>query len=158
VTSALTDLSSVGGNCDADRMRLWAACAAVATASLVTSLAMAQAPTPAPARPASRGEYIVHSVAMCIQCHSPRGRDGEIIEERKLTGAPIPVTGPFWNRDWAVRAPAIAGLPGFTDEQVIMLLTEGHAGDRPPPRRPMPPFRMTPEDARAVVAYLRSVK
>ena len=95
---------------------------------------------------------------MCIQCHSPREPDGDIIMARKLTGAPMPVRPPNWLDQWALRAPAIAGLPGFTDEQIVMLLTEGHAGDREPPMRPMPPFRMTPQDAQAVVAYLRSLR
>ena len=51
---------------------------------------------------------------------------------------------------------AIAGLPGFTDAQIIALLTEGQATDRNPPRPPMPPFRMSRQDAEAIVAYLRS--
>jgi len=37
-----------------------------------------------------------------------------------------------------------------------MLLTEGHAGDRPAPKPPMPPFRMNREDAQAILQYLRS--
>ena len=37
-----------------------------------------------------------------------------------------------------------------------MLLTEGHAGDRPAPMPPMPPFRMNKQDAEAIAAYLRS--
>ena len=104
----------------------------------------------------ARGEYLVHSVAMCVQCHSPRDQRGNIIANQKLTGAPIPVRGPSWDMEWAYKAPALAGLPGFTDEQIVMLLTEGHAGDRPAPMRPMPPFRMNRQDAEAIVAYLRS--
>jgi mono/diheme cytochrome c family protein len=104
----------------------------------------------------ARGEYLVNNVAMCVQCHSPRDQRGNIIANQKLTGAPIPVRGPAWDSDWAYRTPALAGLPGFTDEQIVMLLTEGHAGDRPAPTRPMPPFRMNKQDAEAIAAYLRS--
>ena len=112
----------------------------------------------APAGLVARGEYIVNSVAMCVQCHSPRTPDGTIIQQQKLGGAPMPVRGPLWIDEWAFRAPTIAGLPGFTDDQIIMLLTEGRAGpDREPPTPPMPPFRMAKDDARAVVAYLRSL-
>jgi mono/diheme cytochrome c family protein len=106
----------------------------------------------------ARGEYIVNSVAMCVQCHSPRDANGRIVEERKLTGAPMPVRGPEWTDEWAFRTPAIEGLTGFTDDQIVTLLTEGRAGDRDPPRPPMPPFRMTKADAQAVVAYLRSFR
>ncbi len=119
-------------------------------------------PTPA-AAPATRvagdlarGDYLVNNVAMCVQCHSPRDQRGQLIPDQKLTGAPLPVRGPSWAPEWAYRAPALAGLPGFTDEQIVMLLTEGHAGDRPAPMRPMPPFRMNKQDAEAIATYLRS--
>jgi len=109
-----------------------------------------------PAGDVARGEYIVSSVAMCVQCHSPRDEAGNIIESRKLTGAPMPVRGPMWSASWAYSAPPIARLTGFTDEQIMALLTEGRATGRPKPKPPMPPFRMTREDAAAVIAYLRS--
>lgn len=109
-----------------------------------------------PAGDIARGEYIVNSVAMCVQCHSPRDEAGNIIENRKLTGAPMPVRGPMWSPSWAYSAPPIARLTGFTDEQVMALLTVGRATDRPSPKPPMPPFRMSREDAAAVIAYLRS--
>ena len=104
----------------------------------------------------ARGEYLANNVAMCVQCHSPRDQRGHLIENQKFTGASMPVRGPSWDSDWAYRTPALAGLPGFTDEQIVILLTEGHAGDRPPPQRPMPPFRMNKQDAEAIAAYLRS--
>jgi mono/diheme cytochrome c family protein len=104
----------------------------------------------------SRGEYLANSVAMCVQCHSPRTADGTIIADKKFHGAPMPAHAPAWATDWCVSAPPIAGLHGLTDEQFVMLLTEGHAGDRPAPKPPMPPFRMTREDAQAILQYLRS--
>lgn len=104
----------------------------------------------------ARGEYLANNVAMCVQCHSPRDERGNILASEKFTGAPIPVRGPEWAGPWAYRAPAIAGLHGFTDDQIVMLLTEGHLGDRPAPQRPMPPFRMNKQDAEAIVAYLRT--
>jgi len=104
----------------------------------------------------ARGEYLVNAVAMCVQCHSPRDAAGNIIESRKLTGASMPVRGPSWSAQWAYQAPPIARLSGFTDEQIVALLTEGRATDRPRPMPPMPQFRMSREDATAVIAYLRS--
>jgi mono/diheme cytochrome c family protein len=144
--------------------------AAVAGALVLTSIVSARTFQTTPQRPATpapagatrvagdvaRGDYLVNSVAMCVQCHSPRDQRGNLILDKKLTGASIPVRGPSWDSEWAYKAPALAGLPGFTDEQIVMLLTEGHAGDRPAPQRPMPPFRMNKQDAEAIVAYLRS--
>jgi mono/diheme cytochrome c family protein len=118
----------------------------------------AQAARPASDRAAlvARGDYLTHQVAMCVQCHSPRDGRGNIPAAEEFKGAAIPVTGPAWIPEWAGRAPAIAGLPGMTDEQVISILTTGRTADRDPPRRPMPPFRLSREDAEAVVAYLRT--
>lgn len=114
-----------------------------------------QAP-PADASPVARGEYLATRVAMCVQCHSGRDRNGDILESEKFKGAPLPLRSPYTNREWALRTPALAGLPGFTDAQIVALLTEGQATDRTPPRPPMPPFRMSRPDAEAIVAFLRS--
>lgn len=127
-----------------------------ATASLGASATRDQAAEARQAGEVARGEYIVNSVAMCVQCHSPRDDAGNIIESRKLTGAPMPVRGPSWSVAWAYQAPPIARLSGFTDEQIMALLTTGTATGRPRPMPPMPQFRMTREDAAAVIAYLRS--
>jgi len=106
--------------------------------------------------PVARGEYLATRVAMCVQCHSGRDRNGNILESEKFKGAALPVLSPYPNTEWAVRAPAIGGLPGFTDAQIVALLTEGQATDRTPPRPPMPPFRMSRQDAEAIVAFLRT--
>ena len=104
----------------------------------------------------ARGEYLANSVAMCVQCHSGRDERGEIIEAEKFRGAAIPAASALPAKKFAYRAPAIAGLPGMTDEEVILLLTTGRGGTRPPPQPPMPPFRMARADAEAIVAYLRT--
>jgi mono/diheme cytochrome c family protein len=106
----------------------------------------------------ARGEYLANSVAMCVQCHSTRDARGNIIETQKFRGGTIPFTSPWpGGREWAYQAPNISGLPGFTDDMVIGLLTEGQMPDgRQMPRPPMPPFRMARADAEAIVAYLRS--
>jgi hypothetical protein len=106
---------------------------------------------------AEHGRYIVEHIAMCHECHSPRDESGEIVRDQRFMGAPIPFRPP-WPNDWAQRAPRNAGLPGYTDEQAIRLLTEGAiARDGRQLRLPMPRFRMTVDDARDVVAFMRSL-
>jgi mono/diheme cytochrome c family protein len=117
---------------------------------------MARTPGGDPGSLVARGEYLANRVAMCVQCHSSRDEHGTILDSQKFRGGAIPVRSPYQNREWAFAAPSIAGLPGFTDDQIVALLTEGQATDRQPPRPPMPPFRMAREDAQAIVAYLRS--
>lgn len=104
------------------------------------------------------GRYLVERVVMCVECHSSRDEQGEIIPESRFMGGAIPFRPP-WPNDWAIAAPRNAGLPGYTDELAIRLLTQG-AIDRHGRqlRPPMPRFRMTREDAADVIAYMRSLK
>ena len=114
-------------------------------------------PDPAPAL-IERGRYLVHDVAMCVQCHSPRDENGNLLEGALLTGAPMPVRSPFPGRDWAMRTPNLRGMMFLSDEQALHLLCDGIAHTGRPPDPPMPPFRMTRDDASAVIAYLRSLR
>lgn len=104
------------------------------------------------------GRYLVERVVMCAECHSSRDEKGEIIPERRFMGGPIPFRPP-WPNDWAIAAPRNAGLPGYTEELAIRLLTEG-AIDRygRQLRPPMPRFHMTRQDAADVVAYMKSLE
>jgi mono/diheme cytochrome c family protein len=106
----------------------------------------------------ARGQYLVENVAMCVQCHTPRNQAGELDRTQLFRGAPIPIQGPpFLDMNWAVKAPNIVGLLGYTEEDAIRLLTEGLNRTGAHPKPPMPPFRMNQEDAAAVVAYLKSL-
>jgi mono/diheme cytochrome c family protein len=115
------------------------------------------APAAMAAEPLARGEYLVSHVAMCVQCHTPRDAKGELDRTRLFRGAPIPLRSPFPNRSWALAAPAIAGLPGWSSEDAGVLLTTGRRPMGYTPKPPMPPFRLSREDADAVIAFLRSV-
>src|SRR5579871_3715417 len=85
----------------------------------------AVAATPAGDSRVARGDYLTHHVAMCVECHSPRDERGNIIEAEEFGGAPVLISQPYWRPDWAQREPNIAGLPGFTDDQVVTLLMTG---------------------------------
>ena len=93
------------------------------------------------------------------ECHTPRDENGNLIRDEYLNGAPVPVKAPPYPQiNWAVKAPAIVGLIGYTDEQGVRLLTSGVTRDGRVPNPPMPPFRMSVRDAEAVVAYLKSLQ
>jgi mono/diheme cytochrome c family protein len=146
------------GNRMTTRGRLLIACVAacalrapVATADRDVDAAAAQAATVA------RGRYIVEDVAVCWRCHSPRDANGEFDRSRWLEGGPVPFVSATQTDDWADVAPRLAGLPPGTDSQFITLLTTGIARTGRPPRPPMPQFRMSRDDAAAVLAYLKSI-
>jgi mono/diheme cytochrome c family protein len=106
-----------------------------------------------------RGKYIAHHVAMCIYCHTPKNAEGELDRQQLLQGAPMPVASPFPRQQWAFQAPKIAGLPGGWNEQDLMkFLQTGETPTGHHPQPPMPPFRLTEEDAQSIVAYLKSLQ
>lgn len=107
----------------------------------------------------ARGKYIAHDVAMCVICHTPKDEYGLPIMGEEFEGGVIPArpTYPKMQR-WAERAPALGSLAGGHPEDMIHFLQTGNwLTNRPKPRPPMPPFRLSEEDARAVVAYLTNM-
>ena len=104
-----------------------------------------------------RGRYLVEDVALCAQCHTPRDARGELDRERWLHGGPVVFTSNLGATGWAFEAPALAGLPAWSAADAVQLLVTGLAPDGKPPRPPMPPYRFSPEDAAAIVAYLKSL-
>lgn len=119
--------------------------------------APAPAPTTLPRGSVEHGRYIVEHVAMCIECHSGRDSQGNLVESQLFLGAPIPFAPP-WPNDWAMRAPRNRGLPGYDDAQALRLLTQGAIGRNGEQLRPpMPRFRMSVQDAADVIAFMRSL-
>ena len=140
-------------------MMRWLSTAAVllAFASILVSASSEDPAAPVGQAKIERGKYVVNHVAKCIECHTPRDEEGNLDRNRLLQGAPIPVRSPFSNRQWAFRAPAIAGLPGWNPRDAVFLLMHGRRESGQIPRGPMPQFGMSREDAEAVVSYLKSL-
>ena len=105
-----------------------------------------------------RGRYIVEGVAMCEQCHTRRDEHGKADKGNWLMGGPVNIEPNYAAPFWAEREPRIAGTPPGTDAEFIKLLTTGVSRTGAPPKLPMPPFRMTKDDAEAVLAYLKSLR
>ncbi|MDE3110713.1 MAG: hypothetical protein KGL02_12315, partial [Acidobacteriota bacterium] len=59
--------------------------------------------------------------------------------------------------NWSMRAPALAGLPGFTDAEAETVLEHGIGPNGLPIQPPMHVYHMAPSDAQAIVAFLRSM-
>lgn len=105
------------------------------------------------------GKYLVHHVAMCIYCHTPKDADGNLERQELLTGAPFPISSPYPNQTWGFQAPNLRSLPArWGEEEFIRFLQTGNTPTGSRPRPPMPPFRMTAEDAAAIGAYLNALK
>ncbi len=121
----------------------------------------AQKAAPAPAANQSqidRGKYLVDNVGMCEECHTPRDSNGNLDESRRLQGAAIWIVPVHPMTNWAMRAPALAGLPGFTDAEAETVLEQGIGPNGLPIQPPMHVYHMNAADAQAIVAYLRSLR
>ena len=102
-----------------------------------------------------RGDYLVNQVARCGDCHTPRDGRGRPDPARHLQGARMWFAPRVRAGEWEDHAPDItlSGKAGrWTEAKMIRLLTTGKEAEAP-----MPAYRLAPEDARAVAAYLRSV-
>lgn len=128
------------------------------TALIVAVPLVAELPETAPSEQIARGEYLANSVAMCVQCHSPHGRNGDLIASQLFTGQAMPFQSPYPDGPkWAFRAPAIKRLPGWSNEDFVELLMTGRRANGKRPASPMPQFRLSRQDAEAIAAYLKSL-
>ena len=104
-----------------------------------------------------RGRYLTEEVAKCTECHTPRDDRGQLDPNRWLQGASIWIRPVHPDPNWGYFAPALAGLPSVTDEQMEQVLEKGVGINGDPVRPPMHLYHMAPADARAIIAYLRSL-
>jgi len=117
---------------------------------------------PAASSEAERGRYLVEDVAKCADCHTPRLQNGEPDKSHPLTGAMLAFapTAPIPN--WKAMSPNIT--PGgrlwkHRGEAAIQKFLENGVwpdGDRADP--PMPDYHFSAEDAKAVIAYLKTLQ
>jgi mono/diheme cytochrome c family protein len=94
---------------------------------------------------------------MCAECHTPRDANGNLDPQAWLQGAPIWIMPVQHIANWADNVPAIAGLPSFTDEQMERVLEKGIGPQGEVLRPSMHIYHMTPADAKAIIAYLKSL-
>jgi len=105
------------------------------------------------------GAYIAGPVAHCLECHTPFGPQGPMIDTALAQGG-FEFPGP-WGVSVAPNIPSSAdGLADYTDDQIKAMITQGKRPDGSPMLPPMPYghfARMTPEDLEALVLYLRTL-
>ena len=104
-----------------------------------------------------RGRYLVENVAMCGECHTPRDENGNLRQDAWLRGAPIWIRPVPPIKNWADRAPALAGFPSFTEAEGERVLEKGIGPEGEDLRPPMHIYHMNPADAKAIIAYLKSL-
>jgi mono/diheme cytochrome c family protein len=121
-----------------------------------STVVSAQNPTPQQGQ-VDRGRYLVDQVGQCGECHSPRDANNNPDRSRWLQGAPVWITPVRPDPQWAERVPAIAGMLGYTDNQMQKILEQGIGPNGFPLRRPMHQYHLKHEDTMAIIAYLKSL-
>ena len=106
----------------------------------------------------NRGAYLAEAMAHCGECHTPRNVGFALNNRRKFGGAE---TG-GWHA-YNISADSATGVGAWSDAELAAYLATGHANGRGTASGPMGEAvaeslsRMTPDDVRAIVAYVRSV-
>jgi mono/diheme cytochrome c family protein len=106
----------------------------------------------------NRGAYLSEALAHCGECHTPRNLGFALDNRKKFAGA---LTAGW--RAFNITSDKTTGIGGWSDEDLVSYLTVGHAMGHGSASGPMGEAvdhsfsQFTPEDIRAVVAYLRSV-
>jgi len=115
---------------------------------------------PATAANTARGKYLVESVAICQDCHSPRGPDGQFDKTKWLKGAPIDFK-PDNPMPWAATAPDITASgklwQHWSEAGMTKFLQTGLTPTGKQAQPPMPAYRFNMRDAEAVVEYLKTL-
>jgi mono/diheme cytochrome c family protein len=105
----------------------------------------------------NRGKYLVEEVAKCGECHTPRDAQGNLDLHAWLQGAPVWIMPVRPIPNWADHVPSLAGLPNYTDEQMERVLEKGVGPQGEVLRPPMHIYHMNAGDAKAIIAYLKSL-
>lgn len=116
-----------------------------------------QAPEPGPT--AEYGAYLANAVAHCLECHTPMGPTGPMIDTDLGRGG-FEFHGPWGTSVSANLTNGPDGLAGYSDDEIRAMISRGKKPDGSDMLPPMPYgyfARMTPDDLTAVVAYLRTL-
>ena len=108
-----------------------------------------------------RGKYLV-TLGGCGDCHTPGALIGSPDPQRRLGGSDVgfgdPASGVWVGPN--LTPDNETGLGAWTDDQIVAAITQGIRPDgrKLSPIMPWPSFsHLTADDARAIVAYLKSL-
>ncbi|WP_189993840.1 cytochrome c [Thalassobaculum fulvum] len=110
--------------------------------------------------PVERGRYLVESIAGCGNCHSLQDANGPIPGKEYAGGPPIQDAAfDAWPAN--ITPDEETGIGSWTDDEIVRAIREGVTRDGRVMGPPMPFWLyrgIADDDAKAMVAYLRTVK
>lgn len=125
-------------------------------------LASSKIGSPASSSLVERGRYLTIEIGKCGDCHTPHLASGAPDTGKWLKGGVLGVKPLAAVPGWASTAPDLTSTSNlwktWGDEALVRLLVTGRGPDGKPAAPPMPAYTLKGEDARAIVAYLKSLK
>ncbi len=120
----------------------------------------ASVPQPEAAVTVEYGAYVAGAMAHCIECHSPIGPQGPMLDAENLGRGGYEFHGPWGSSVAANITSGEEGLAGYSDDDLRAMIRDGKRPDGSPMMPPMPYgyfARMSDVDLDALIAYLRSL-
>ena len=108
---------------------------------------------------AEYGAYLAGPVSHCMECHTPMGPQGPMVQTDLGRGG-FEFHGPWGVSVASNITPSHDGIAGYSDDELKAMITKGVRPNGSAMLPPMPyPFlaKATPEDIKAIVLYLRSL-
>jgi mono/diheme cytochrome c family protein len=109
--------------------------------------------------PVERGRYLVEVLGSCGNCHTPKGPQGDLPGKHLAGGFQLDEDFGTWITPNITSDPD-TGIGRWTDEEIVRAIRDGRGRDGKTLGPPMP-FelyrRLSDNDVRAMVAYLRTV-
>ena len=109
----------------------------------------------------ARGKYLAEEVARCQECHTPKLADGQFDREKWMKGSVLNIQPIEPVQGWHKTAPDMTRggklWAKWGELAFIKFLTTGNAPNGKPAGAPMPTYKMSREDAEAIVDYLKTL-
>jgi mono/diheme cytochrome c family protein len=109
----------------------------------------------------ARGKYLAESVSMCQDCHTPKTESGELDKSKWLKGATLNTAPlqpiPKWHKTSPDLTSSGRLFKRWGVEGLVKFLETGNGPTGHPADPPMPAYRLSHEDAVAVVEYLKTL-
>ena len=108
-----------------------------------------------------RGRYLVNQLGKCGDCHTARIK-GNPDTKRWLKGSVLDVQPLHPVPEWATAAPDLTATSPlwklWGEKAMVEFFVTGRGPSGRPAAAPMPVYTITEQDARAIVAYLKSLR
>ena len=108
-----------------------------------------------------RGKYLVESVGVCQDCHTPKLETGELDKSKWMKGATLDIAPlkpiPKWHKTAPDLTPSGTLFKKWGPEGIVKFMETGKNPKGGTADPPMPAYRLSHEDAAAVVEYLKTL-